>query len=174
MKTLQVRLRCLLYARWNSGRVKIMFLKQSIMTFISSLQHVTYQSFIIFKLPYSKGLCSVVYMSLMIWGDYFVSYVNTSKSLPLVWTLHHLAIGSGTTSQSALSCSKRRTNVDLPAAKQEARFGGDRSIKDKISSVLHLSLNFTFWAYESADSSAEATAVQQLALKRFMFQSDWY
>lgn len=40
----------------------------------------------------------------------------TSKSLPCVCTLHHLAMGSGTTSQSPLSCSKRRTNVDLPAA----------------------------------------------------------
>lgn len=45
--------------------------------------------------------------------------IYTSKSLPCVFTLHHLAMGSGTTSQSLLSCSKSRTNVDLPAAENK-------------------------------------------------------
>lgn len=54
------------------------------------------------------------------------SFIRTSKSSPCVWTLHHLAMGSGTTSQSALSRSKRRTNVDLPAAKHRRRKDTDQ------------------------------------------------
>lgn len=47
--------------------------------------------------------------------------VSTSKSLVRVWTLHHLAMGSGTTSQSPPSFSKRRTKVVFPAAEHKTR-----------------------------------------------------
>lgn len=46
---------------------------------------------------------------------------RTSYSLSVVWTLHHLAMGSGITSHSSEALSKRRTKVDLPAAVSKRR-----------------------------------------------------
>ena len=43
-------------------------------------------------------------------------YFHTSNSSWVLWTLHHRATGSGTTSQSSQTCLRIFTNVDFPAA----------------------------------------------------------
>lgn len=58
-------------------------------------------------------------LSCIIWRTFpplFWDVVSSWTSSWILWASHHLAMGSGTTSQSSQTCLRIFTNVDFPAA----------------------------------------------------------